>query len=75
MVQEFETSIYFYPSGEKDDALIVLATDDEVISLSLDAYDSDMKRQYIALEGVEAAERDDKQFQLAKEMYETWRKQ
>jgi hypothetical protein len=53
----------------------VLATDDEVISLSLDAYDSDMKRQYIALEGVEAAERDDKQFQLAKEMYETWRKQ
>ncbi len=75
LITQFETSIYFYPSGEKDDALIILATDNEIVALFIDAYGPNIKRQYIALEGVQDAEKEEKQDQLAKEIFESWRKE
>jgi prepilin-type N-terminal cleavage/methylation domain-containing protein len=75
LITEFETSIYIYPTGERDNAFIVLGSDTEVISVSVDAYNFNLDRIYVELEDYED-ENDmfNQQEKVAKEMYANWLK-
>ncbi len=47
LVSEGDVSMYFYPSGEKDSALIFLATDEELSSLSIPSFTMDFETEYM----------------------------
>ncbi len=54
LTNQFQTeghaAVYVYPTGEKDDAIIILGTDDEVAGLKIEAYNLDMERFYEEIE-------------------------
>jgi len=69
-----DVSIYSFPTGEKDDALIILANDEMVISLEINPFNSKIERKNHKIELVGNRELIDLQNQLAKEIFETWLK-
>jgi len=69
---EYSASIYFYPSGQKDNAIIFLGTEDEVISLALDTFTLDLVRDYRLLPEGNADDLAERQNNLSKEMFEEW---
>jgi prepilin-type N-terminal cleavage/methylation domain-containing protein len=74
---EGQASMFFYPSGERDDTLIILSSDNEMASLEITSFNERTTDQYYAIEGVE--QMDDDQFADAveskmKEIYEKWTK-
>lgn len=66
--------IYFYPTGEKDSAIIILATEEEMVALTTEPYSQVINREYIALEGVNFSNEDyvEKLIDKANEMYSEW---
>lgn len=74
LVTEGESAIYFYPTGEKDDALIIIGSDEEVIAIKLSAFLLKIDTQYVPLELLENENIPDKQIDLAKEIFEKWLK-
>lgn len=69
-----DVSIYSFPTGEKDDALIVLANDESVISLAISPFNSKIEKKTIKIEKVGTREIADLQTEKAKEIFETWLK-
>ena len=69
-----EASIYSFPTGEKDDALILLANDEMVISLEVNPFNSKVEKKTFKLEPVGNKEINDLQTEKAKEIFETWLK-
>ncbi len=66
-----ESSIFFYPSGEKDGAIIILANAEEFATLSIEPFTLDFKRKFYKIEG--AANIDDEFFSgKAEELYKDW---
>lgn len=57
-VTDFDPAIYIYPNGEKDGAIVIFGSEDEVISLEIPAFTNDFKREYktISEEDVDARE-------------------
>ncbi len=66
-------NLFFYPSGEKDAAIIILATDEEIGTLEIEPFTMDFKREFYRIEGDIG---DTLEFQLsrAKALYEDWLK-
>ncbi len=65
-----ESSIFFYPSGEKDGAFIVLANEVEFATLAIEPFTLDFKRQFYTIEGSQI----DDEFLAGKaeELYKEW---
>jgi hypothetical protein len=74
LTTEGESAIYFYPTGEKDDALIIIGSDEELIAIKLSAYLLKISTDYIPLELMPSENILDKQNELAKEIFEKWLK-
>lgn len=74
LITDFHASIYFYPSGEKDSAIIILGSDEEVLALTIDPFTLEMERVYRAFEMEEYNKEEilAKQKELAKELFNEW---
>ncbi len=78
LTQKLHTSgvpyVYFYPTGEKDSVIIIIATEDEMVALSTQPYSQVIEREYIALEDVNFSSEDyiEKLTQKANELYNEW---
>ncbi|MFG1499345.1 type II secretion system protein [Halobacteriovorax sp. XZX-3] len=66
--------VYFYPTGEKDSVIIILATEDEMVALSTEPYSQVINREYVALEDVNFSSDDfiEKLTTKAEELYNEW---
>jgi len=71
---DFHASLYLYPTGEKDSAIILLASNEELISLTIDPFTMDIEREYRALENDNDEEIEQIQNNLAQELYKIWLK-
>ena len=69
-----DVSIYSFPTGEKDEALILLANEDKVISLKVSPFNSKVERKSHQIERVGNREINDLLEEKAKEIFETWLK-
>lgn len=70
---EKTASTYIYPSGEKDSAIIILATDEEIATLVIDPFTMDIKRTYHKLE--DSSEEMEEVWQSkGLELYQEWLK-
>lgn len=70
-----DVSIYSFPTGEKDDALILIANEDMVVSLAVSPFNSKIERKNHKLEAKGNREINDLQNEKAKEIFETWLKE
>jgi len=69
-----DASIYSFASGEKDDALVILANDESVISLEILPFTNKIERKMVKLETSGNRELIDLQNEKAKEIFEQWLK-
>lgn len=73
MITEDTASVYIYPTGERDSAIIVLGTDEEVASLSVEAFIGDFEWEFLRIDtGV--GDLIEVQLEGAKELYDKWLK-
>ena len=49
LIADDETSIYVYPSGERDSALIVFAAFDQIAALTIEPYTGEFIREYVTI--------------------------
>lgn len=73
-INESEASIFIYPTGERDDALIVIATDEEVASLQIEPFSNRITRKFYSLNLDSGVEPADLVSAKAKEVYESWKR-
>ncbi len=74
LVTEGESAIYFYPTGEKDDAIIFFGSDEEIIVLKISAFILKISIDYLPLELIPNESATEKQLEMAKEIFEKWLK-
>ena len=67
-----DVSIYAFPTGEKDDAIILLASDEAVISLEINAFNQKIEKKTHKLEIIGNREIGDLQIEKAKEIFDSW---
>lgn len=70
-----EVSLYAFPSGEREAALVLIASEDEIISLKTNAFTPKIERQIHKFEAVNEKDLAEKQQSVAKEIFEEWKKQ
>ncbi|WP_127717307.1 Tfp pilus assembly protein FimT/FimU [Halobacteriovorax sp. HLS] len=75
MVLNGENALYIYPTGEKDSAIIVVATDDELASITVSPFTIDLKRKYYSIDLESEGDITDKQVEMAEEIYQEWLKE
>lgn len=69
-----DMSIYAFPSGEKDDALIILANEQSVITLEINPFNRKIDKKTQKLELKETSDLTEVQAAKAKEIFELWMK-
>lgn len=69
-----EISVYSYPTGEKDEALILLANENAVVSLEINAFNQKIEKRTHKIENLSNREIVELQAAKAKEIFETWLK-
>ena len=69
-IKDFEPSIYFYPSGEKDPAVVFLGTETEVLALYLLPFSGKIERIYRELEMNEFDDLADAQVAMSQTIFE-----
>jgi prepilin-type N-terminal cleavage/methylation domain-containing protein len=70
-------SVYFYPTGEKDEAILVLGTQEELATLTLDAFQENSRADYFPLEFLEGTNLVEQERILQnkiQELYQQWKK-
>lgn len=69
-----DISIYAFPTGEKDDAIIILASDEQIVSFEVNPFNSKIVKNTRKLENISNRDVNDLQAEQAKEIFETWLK-
>lgn len=72
LIKDSVAQIYFYPTGEKDSAIIILSTDTEIATLEVSSFVSKIERKYITLEDVGTFPSLEKLHELADGIYKEW---
>ena len=73
LLTEGDAYIFFYPTGEKDSAIIITATDTEVAWLEIEPFSPVIKRSYQLLnEDIDQENYDEKVLEMAEEIYKKW---
>ena len=71
-----EASVYSYPSGEKDSAIIILGTNDKVVALKVAAFNNEVKKEIVSFKEIENDEALKKKHDdIRKELFEKWHKE
>ncbi|MBF0363114.1 MAG: prepilin-type N-terminal cleavage/methylation domain-containing protein [Oligoflexia bacterium] len=75
LVQDGEASIYFYPNGEKDAALMIFSGAAEVFSLTIGPFTDEMQRDFFTFDKKKSEDMLlDEMEAKAKEIYDKWLK-
>lgn len=69
-----ELSIHAFPTGEKDDALIILASDLGLISLEIHAFTPNIDKNTHKFEFATNENLDDLKLKMAKEIFDKWKR-
>ena len=73
LVIDNDPQIYFYPTGEKDSAIIIFATDDEIAYLEISPFQRVIDRNYIQFDDdVTQDNFVEKTTEMAQEIYKEW---
>ena len=72
ILQDGSISIYFYPTGEKDDALIYFSTETEMATLEIPAFENQTKVNFYQYSEAELASLEISQENKIKELYDKW---
>ncbi len=72
LVVEGDAYIYFYPTGYQDEALIILASFDELITLEVEAFRDRIYEEFTPLGDYLEEEFDNVTYAKTKEIYEKW---
>ncbi|MFA6237531.1 MAG: prepilin-type N-terminal cleavage/methylation domain-containing protein [Bacteriovorax sp.] len=74
---EGEVSIYAFPTGEKDEALVLVASDEDIISLKISPFSMKIDREVQPLGKGDSSDKDIASIQQkkAKEIFEKWQKE
>ena len=72
MIEDGSVSIYFYPTGEKDNAIVILTTEEQVASISIPPFQEFTDKEYYNLEESELENLDDSLDNRAREMVSEW---
>jgi prepilin-type N-terminal cleavage/methylation domain-containing protein len=75
LIKEGQIAIYFYPTGEKDDALLILSSEESVASLELKAFFLNSQTNIFNLSTSELENRDDAVDNKIKDIYDSWLKE
>ncbi len=70
---EGEVSLYSFPSGERDAALIIIGSDEEIVTLKTNSFSPKIERHIQKIELGNSKELNDKKQNLAKEIFEKWK--
>jgi prepilin-type N-terminal cleavage/methylation domain-containing protein len=70
-----EVSLYTYPTGEKDESLILIASDEDIISLKVNPFSLKIDRQTHPLGVLTDGDLSTHQQAKAKEIFEIWQKE
>lgn len=70
-----EVSIYAYPTGEKDDALIIVGSDEDLVAIKINPFSMDITHKMYPLGEATAKELPEKQLEKAREIFEIWQKE
>lgn len=69
-----EFSIYFYPTGERDNALIIFSTDEEIAHLIIPPFEQTTFKEYYIFTDIEMEDFDGSLESKAQDMYTEWLK-
>ena len=64
--------IYFYPTGEKDHALIIIAYEEQMASLEIFPFINLIERKYYEVNPRDGVELEEEQLGRGLEIYEEW---
>jgi hypothetical protein len=74
MITDYQASMYIYPTGEKDKGIVILATDEELASISWTSFTSDFDIQYYPMDKNDFDNDIEKQTEMASEIYQKWKR-
>ena len=75
LIVEFHSSVYLFPTGEKDASIIFFGTDEELAELRLEGFTDDYTIKYHELdENLSDDEKEEKQLEMAQEIFTQWMK-
>jgi len=69
-----EASVYFYPTGHQDEALIVLSTIEEIVSLEVEAFRDRIYENFIPIGEILPEQYENTLYEKTKDIYEKWKK-
>jgi hypothetical protein len=70
-----EVSIYAFPTGEKDEALMIVGSDEDIISIKVNPFSMKVEHQAYPLGKTTEKELLEKQQEKAREIFEKWKKE
>jgi prepilin-type N-terminal cleavage/methylation domain-containing protein len=74
LITSGDANIYFYPTGEKDGALIFLATEQEMAYLEIEPFINEFNQEFIAIDNSSVAKIEDILQTKMDEVYQDWKK-
>lgn len=74
LATESSLAIYSYPSGERDSAIIMLGTDEEIVAITTQGYTADVKMDFFSLRQDTQTDVDTQRQSKTKELHELWLK-
>ncbi|CBW26140.1 putative membrane protein [Halobacteriovorax marinus SJ] len=74
MLLDGDNSLYIYPTGEKDSAIIIIASDDELAALKISPFTMDIEREYFSVETSDSTDITEAQIELAERIFQEWQK-
>lgn len=75
LIIDFEASFYIYPTGEKDNVIIILGTDEELAVLTVDAFTMDIEVNYTPIDPeISTDDLPEAQIELAQDIFKKWLK-
>lgn len=69
-----DASLYAFPSGERDESLVILSNEERMIALIINPFNKKIEKKTYSLSGVNAKNISEVQSDKAKEIFETWLK-
>jgi hypothetical protein len=73
LITEFHSSVYLFPTGEKDSSILIFASDEEIAELTLEGFTDDYEVKYHKLKpDLPEDEIEEKQQEKALELFEEW---
>lgn len=67
-----DASLYAFPGGDRDEAIIMLATEEEIATLEVEAFSSNIKRSFYPLSERKEEDLEEKIKGLTLELYQRW---